>query len=262
MQDAKIQAIDSKVDRVDEKVDKLGHHMALLLAHLGVGGDGKSKARTAVVKPLVVRSPPAQQADVQVVLGRRADSVGLRDGIVESDVIFTLAAAAEIRSTVQELVESATGVCVGSTACVNLSADIPMSISPKGSPRKDVQSMQLHSWNEHTPHPRPKSPLKSKGSFMDGTMSDSDSSDNLSPRRLMRRPLVVNTNGDIGSHTVTTNTFVKTVRSERVKISRRDSRVGVCEGVRERARGSLCVNLLCQLKRQMRMLGLRRMCTN
>jgi len=41
MQDAsRIEALDSKVERVDRKVSRLGNQMQILMAHLGVGGDG------------------------------------------------------------------------------------------------------------------------------------------------------------------------------------------------------------------------------
>ena len=87
------------------------------------------------------------QADVQLLLGRRGDFRGLRDGIVESIVIFTQIAAAEIRSTVQQLVQSASGVrsCVHPNLTLvhpNLSMDLPTSVSLTGSPRKNMQLMQ------------------------------------------------------------------------------------------------------------------------
>ena len=41
MQDAsRIEALDSNLERVDRKVSRLGNQMQILMAHLGVGGDG------------------------------------------------------------------------------------------------------------------------------------------------------------------------------------------------------------------------------
>jgi len=213
--------------------------MQRLLAHLGVGGDGGIKA---AANTSAARSPLPMQADVQLLLGRRGDLRGLRDGIVESDVVFTQIAAAEIRSTVQQLVQSASGVrsCVHPNLSLvhpNLSMDMPTSVSSvslTGSTRKNMQlkqSMQLHSWNEHSAQPRAntlRSKTKGNGSFMDGTMLDSDSSEALSPRpsiRLLRRRFVNDESNVDANHslvqTVRTTSLQECVRAPRCVMNER-----------------------------------------
>lgn len=138
----KLNKVEDKVDSIDEKVDRLSVQISMILDRFSAEGRSRDLARPA----------PTQQANLQIVQG-------LRDGIVESDVVFTLAAAAEIRSTVQDLVETATGV----------SLEVPSIMRSRGPQVDSSNNVQGNS---------PSSPTF-KRSTQDGTITDSDSSGSL-----------------------------------------------------------------------------------
>ena len=172
-QDDKIREIDNKVDCVDEKVAKLGQQMDLLLLHLGVGGNKSNGS----VSPRDVRVCRASQADLKMVQGQSIETFSLQNGIVESDVIFTLAAAAEIRNSIQSPVDPRTGISVENARS-------------EGSKTKGqfVASANRSSIPTNKTFPAAEqSPLKSKDTYNDGTMSNSDSSDSFDSSRNMSR---------------------------------------------------------------------------
>jgi hypothetical protein len=146
----KLNKVEDKVDSIDEKVDRLSAQMSMLLERMSADADGKHKCEG--VSRDLARSAPTQQANLQTVQG-------LRYGIVESDVVFTLAAAAEIRSTVQDLVETATGV----------SLEVP-AVAHHHGPNVDASNNVQGMSPSFTGFQR---------TTLDGTMTDSDSSGSL-----------------------------------------------------------------------------------
>ena len=152
--DEKLKVVDNKVDNIELKLDNLGEQMNRLLQHLSVGLDANGK---------MAPDSTFKQADVREIKG-------LREGVVESEVIFTLAALGEIRSTMQTLVEGATGVVVG-PEMVHLG----------------LERSQARMKAAYIPDTPPMGSINSKGSYMDGTMTDSDSSDFDSQRVVQPR---------------------------------------------------------------------------
>jgi hypothetical protein len=170
--------------------------MDLLLLHLGVGGNKSNGS----VSPRDVRVCRASQADLKMVQGQSIETFSLQNGIVESDVIFTLAAAAEIRNSIQSPVDPRTGISVENARS-------------EGSKTKGqfVASANRSSIPTNKTFPAAEqSPLKSKDTYNDGTMSDSDSSDSFDSSRNMSR-LNARRKPVVNGHT--NESYVMTVRN-------------------------------------------------
>ena len=149
--ETKLKSVETKVDSIDHKIDRLSEQMNMILQCLPADANGKRKSEG--LSRDIALSPPIQQSNLQTVQG-------FRDGIIESDVVLTLAAAAKIRSTVQELVETATGTSI-----------------PEASVIMPTMGPLLNASN--TTRSTSRCPTKFKHRTLDGTMTDSDSSDSL-----------------------------------------------------------------------------------
>ena len=149
--ETKLKSVETKIDSIDHKVDRLSQQMSMILQRLPA--DANEKRKSEGLSRDIPLSPPIQQSNLQAVQG-------FRDGIVESDGVFTLAAAAEFRCTVQELLETATG---------NSFPEAPV-ITPTMGPLLNASN---------TTRSTSRSPTKLMCRALDGTMTDSDSSDSL-----------------------------------------------------------------------------------
>jgi hypothetical protein len=149
--ETKLKRVETKVDSIDHKVDRLSQQMSMILQRLPA--DANEERKSEGLSRDIMLSPPMQRSNLHAVQG-------FRDGIVESDVVFTLAAAAEIRSTVQELVETATGSSI---------PEAPVITPTMGPLLSDTNNTRSTS----------RSPTKFERRALDGTMTDSDSSDSL-----------------------------------------------------------------------------------
>ena len=161
--ETKFKSVETKVDSIYHKVDRLSHQMSMILQRLPA--DANEKRKSEGLSRDVARSSLIQQSNLQALQG-------FRDGIVESDVVFTLTAAAEIRSTVQELMETATGISIPEDPYITHTMGPLVNAS-------------------NTTRSTSRSPNKFKRRTRDGTMmdSDSDSSDSLpdSPAAVSQR---------------------------------------------------------------------------